>query len=127
MTITAELPSAGDGQPDPDAPARRGVLRIKSRAAAHLIEGVLARTARDVAESEARVTSISDEGVEVALFVTLEYPTVPLSGVVRRIRRELAEEAGRQLGRPIRHIDLTVSGFVTPADARSSNSRRRVI
>jgi hypothetical protein len=127
MTVTAEPRAAVDEPPDLGAPARRGILHIKPRAAAHLVEGVLAGLAPDVAESEARVTSISDEGVELQLFVTLRYPTVPLSGVLRRLRRELADEAGRQLGRPIRHIDLTVSGFILPATTKSCGTRRRVV
>ena len=125
MKVT--LPTVADTEPSPDDAGRRGRLLIDARAARHLVEGVLARTARGVADSDARVTSLTDDGIELEISITIEYPTVPLAGILRQLRVDLADETGRQLGRPVRHIDLTVSKFVTPTKVEARHVPRRVI
>jgi hypothetical protein len=126
MSLTMPAPAVRPETPDSD-PGRRGRLVIEPRAARHLVEGVLARTAPNVADSDARVTSLTDDGIELDISVTLDYPTVALSGVLRQLRLDLAEEASRQLGRPVRHIDLMVSKFVAPAKPDARSAPRRVI
>ncbi|MDX6414081.1 MAG: hypothetical protein QOH23_1491 [Gaiellaceae bacterium] len=119
---------AADPEPSPiDDPARRGRLLIDARAARRVVEGVLTRAARGVVECDARVTSLTDSGIELEISITIDYPTEPLSGILRQLRLDLAEEAGRQLGRPIQHVDLTVSKFATPAKQAARRAPRRVI
>jgi uncharacterized alkaline shock family protein YloU len=120
---TAEIPEP----PEFVDPARRGVLIIEARAAEHVVEGVLARSGPQVTSGVARVTSITDDGVELDVDVTLQYPTVPVSGVLRQLRLTVADEAGRLLGRPVRHLDVTVSKFVHPPNAALRNRSQRVI
>ena len=77
------------------------------------MEAVIAHTVPEAMRSEVRVTTLTDECAEFAITVALTYPTVPISGVLADVRRQIASEAGRQLGRPVRRIDVTVSDFVT--------------
>ena len=127
MNLTVPTVAADPEPSAPDDPGRRGRLLIDARAARRLVEGVLARTTPGVADSDARVTSLTDDGIELEISITIEYPTVPLAGILRQLRVDLADEAGRQLGRPVRHIDLRVSKFVAPAKAEARRVSRRVI
>jgi uncharacterized alkaline shock family protein YloU len=125
MSLTVPVPAETSAIAHVE-PSQRGVLRIETHAAKHVVEGVLAHAVPNVAASEARVTSIADDGIELDVAITLEYPTVPLSGILAELRRNVAEEVGRQLGRPVRHLDLTVSKFVV-SDTSSRHPSRRVI
>jgi hypothetical protein len=127
MNITLPTDVADPETPPVDDPARRGRLLIEGRAARRVVEGVLVRAAAGVADCDARVTSLTDAGIELEISITIDYPTEPLSGILRQLRFDLAEEAGRQLGRPVRHIDLTVSKFVTPPKQEARRAPRRVI
>jgi hypothetical protein len=98
-------------------PAQRGLLVIEERAAQHVVEGVLERTSLVVTDPQVKVVSLSDDGVELDVAVTLEYPTDPLSGVLATLRRDVTAEAARQLGRPVRRMELTVAEFVTSRPA----------
>jgi hypothetical protein len=111
--IDADVPERGQ-------PAQRGLLVIEERAAKHVVEGVIERTSPAASDPQVNVVSLSDDGVELDVSVTLEYPTAPLSGVLATLRRDVTAEAGRQLGRPVRRMELTVADFVTrpPAPAR---------
>jgi hypothetical protein len=93
--------------------AHRGVLTVADRAVEHLVEAVIARTIPQAMRPDVRVTTLTDDCAELAVTVALTYPTIPLSGVLADVRRRIASETGRQLGRPVRRIDLTVSDFVT--------------
>jgi hypothetical protein len=103
-------------------PALRGVLVIRERAAQHVIERVLGERA-SVRHPKVHVTSFADDGVEADIEFTLEYPTRPLSDILDEVRTHLAGEAGRQLGRPLRRIRLTISEF----DSEPSRRPRRVV
>jgi hypothetical protein len=122
-TVTIETPDI----PEVVDPARRGVLIIEPRAAQHVVEGVLARAVPHVTAGAARVTSMTNEGVELNIDVTLEYPTVPVSGILRQLRHQVADEAARQLGRPVRHLDVTVSKFIQPRTTALRHRSQRVI
>ena len=110
MTATA-TDSAGPA--DLIDAAHRGVLTITDRAVEHLVGAVISCTVPQAMRPDVRVTRLTDDCAELAVTVALTYPTVPISGVLADVRRRIASEAGRQLGRPVRRIDLTVSDFVT--------------
>jgi hypothetical protein len=104
--------------PAPVASAERGVLVVTNRAAQRLVEGVIAHTAPHVTRPDVRVSSLSDEAAEFAITLKLEYPDAPLSRTLDDLRRRIAIETGRLLGRPVRRIDLTVSEFITRPSMR---------
>jgi len=99
--------------PAPPGSAERGVLVVTDRAAQRLVEGVIAHTAPHVMRSDVRVSSLSDEAAEFAITLRLEYPEAPLSRILDDLRRRIANETSRFLGRPVRRIDLTVAEFIT--------------
>ena len=119
MTSAATEPANADA-PERVQPEQRGLLVIEERAAQHLIEEVIERTSPAVTDPQVNVVSLSDDGVELDVSVTLEYPTEPLSGILAVLRRDVTAEAARQLGRPVRRMELTVAEFVTrrPAPPR---------
>jgi hypothetical protein len=95
------------------AKAERGVLVVTNRAAQRLVEGVIAHVAPHVTRPDVHVTSLTDEAAEFAITLRMEYPDAPLSRTLDDLRRRIASETGRFLGRPVRRIDLTVSEFIT--------------
>jgi hypothetical protein len=122
MTAMAAEPRAVDSQEHGD-PAERGLLVIEERAARRVVEGVIERNAPNVFDPRVRIVSMNGDGVEVDVSLSLEYPTDALSLVFSDLRRGVVDEIVRQLGRPVRRIDLTVAEFITNRSA----SPRRVI
>lgn len=108
-TATAAVPVAQAGPPS--SSGRRGELTITERAARHLVEGVVERVP-SAGDAQVEVLSLADDGIELQVSLVLEYPTGPASDVLREVRRQVATETGRQLGRPVRRLDLIVSEFV---------------
>jgi len=104
--------------PAPHTSAERGVLVVTDRAAQRLVEGVIAHTAPQAMRPDVRVSSLSDEAAEFAITLRLEYPDAPLSRILDDLRRRIATETSRFLGRPVRRVDLTVSEFVTRPTTR---------
>jgi hypothetical protein len=116
MTSPAIEPTTADA-PERGQPAQRGLLVIEERAAQHVVEGIIERKSPAVSDPQVNVVSLGDDGVELDVSVTLEYPSDPLSGVLATLRRDLAAETARQLGRPVRRMELTVAEFVTSRPA----------
>jgi hypothetical protein len=113
VTITDQTPPA-----DSVEPAHRGVLVVTEQAVQHLVEGVIENVARNAAHPKVSVDSLTDDGAELTITLAIDYPRVPLSGVLAEMRHYIAAETSRHLGRPVRSIDLTISDFVTtPAAA----------
>jgi hypothetical protein len=105
-----------------DAPAR-GTLTVEHRAATRLAQGALAAALPDGDKPDVEVLSLDAEGIELRGTVTLEYPSEPLSSVLARLRRQVAREVERQLGRHVRRLDLVVGSFIT----ESPKPARRVV
>jgi uncharacterized alkaline shock family protein YloU len=122
VTAVVAEPRASDNNERGD-PAGRGLLVIEDRAARRVIEGAIRRHAPNVFDPDVRIVSMSGDGVEVDVSFSLEYPTDALSRVLADVRRRVTGEIARQLGSPVRRIDLTVAEFITSRPA----PRRRVI
>jgi hypothetical protein len=103
--------------------ADRGILVIEDRAARRVVEGVIERRATNVFDPEVDIASMNSDGIEIAVSFRLEYPTDRLSRVLADLRRRITGEISRQLGRPVRRIDLTVAEFTVSRPV----PRRRVI
>jgi hypothetical protein len=113
VTVTvADPPTTGS-----DAP---GTLTVRSGAVERLVRGVVGAALPGDADPDVEILSLDDEGVELRSTVTLEYPSEPLSAALTRLRRHIAAEVGRLLGRPVRRVDLVVGSFETepPAPVR---------
>ena len=123
-TTTDELrPPAEDAAVDAEPRAVRGDLVVTERAARRVLEGVIAERAQSAHEPRVRVRALADDGVEFDAVVVLDYPTRPLSEVLADLRRTIGAEAGRQLGRPVRRIDITIADFAPNPGRRA----RRVV
>lgn len=104
--------------PDPtDAPAGgRGVTRVTTRAARRLVEGIVAHRCPGMAEPEVDVhlnqRDVLRGELRIAISFALAYPDGPLGDHLAAVRRVVADEAGRCLGRPADRIDLLVTRLV---------------
>jgi len=116
VTLTAVGPVPDAGVSDA---ADRGVLVVTNRAVQRLVQGVIAHIAPEVVKPDVHVSSLTDEAAEFAITFGLTYPDTPLSRLLDDLRRRIASETSRFLGRPVRRIDLTVSEFVTRPVVRS--------
>jgi hypothetical protein len=103
----------------PVASAERGLLVVTNRAAQRLVEGVIAHTSPEVARADVHVSALSEEAADFAITLGLAYPDAPLSRILDDLRRRIADETSRFLGRPVRRIDLTVCEFITRPANRS--------
>jgi uncharacterized alkaline shock family protein YloU len=121
--VMADRSASNDREVDRRDPADRGILVIEDRAARRVVEGVIERHATNVFDPEVEIASMNSDGIEIAVSFRLEYPTDRLSRVLADVRRRITSEISRQLGRPVRRIDLTVAEFTTSLPA----PRRRVI
>jgi hypothetical protein len=122
MAPTAAAPTEVPSPPAPPAPAHpreRGVLIVRSRAVEQLADAST-RTNPEVWQSETTVLRLDDDGVDLSIEVVIRYPRTALSGILAGLRRAVAEDVGRMLGRPVRRLDIVVDEFVA-----SEASRRR--
>jgi hypothetical protein len=103
--MATQMADMADSQaPERPRPAQRGLLVVEARAAQRLIEGVVERSSPNVSDPHVDIRSLSDDGIEIDMSISLEYPSDPLSSVLADLRRRVAAEAGRQLGRPVRRV-----------------------
>ena len=113
MTFAATQPMRLDVEP-------RGTLTVRERAAARLASGVLAEALPALPAPKVDVASLDDAGIELRATLTLEYPTEPVSSILVELRQRVVADVERQLGRPVRRLDLVVESFQLerPAPAR---------
>lgn len=98
----------------PTSRRERGVLEISNKTMSRIVEGSLARHARNVSRPKVRVATVLNDSVELSVAMTMEYPTEPLSRVLSALRGSVAPEIERLLGRSISRFDITVTDFVHP-------------
>lgn len=84
----------------------------------NMVTGVLTPEV-NVHNEDVTVKALSEEGVELEVEMDLDYPSQPVTDVLTTLRRHIAAEVERQLGRPVRSIDLTVAHFVTTPPRRA--------
>lgn len=103
--------------PDLD-PGGRGELDVSTRALRHLVEGVIDDRAPEISEASVEVVAFDPSGAELEVRLTMAYPEAPLSTVLTGVRRTVASETSRLLGRPVHRVDLRVTRFAPAATPR---------
>jgi hypothetical protein len=119
MTAQTDAPPADaptEVAPPPQAPrvetprSERGVLVVRPRVVERLAEASM-RMNRAVWQCEATVLRLDDGGVDLSMDVVVEYPRTGVGEVLAGLRRTVAADVGRMLGRPVRRLDIVVDGF----------------
>jgi len=110
-------PAPPDPEPAPTATiprpsAERGALVIAPRAVQH----IAARVVRDTgagADAEVSVEKL-EETIELAMKLSLPYPSQSLSSSIEPVRQAVVDRVGRLVGRPVTRLDVQVTSFTVP-------------
>ena len=118
MTSVLPPPTPPDADQTPTAtmplpPAERGALHIAPRA----VEHIAGRVVRDAGAGADAVVSVErfEETIELAMQLSMPYPTQSLAASVEPVRHSLVERVAHMVGRPVSRLDMEVTSFTVPA------------
>ena len=112
MSDTTSRPTSGDLDPSGTASSTRGALLIRDRVIRRTAERAVERAGVGALTPKVDLASAADGPIRLRVGIDLVYPHVPLAEVLGSLRRQVADELTRVIGRPVERIDIRVDALV---------------
>ncbi len=112
MSATTSQPASAAPDPSGAGSSTRGTLLIKDRVIRRTAERAVERAGVGAITPKVDLASTADAPIRLKVGIDLVYPHVPLAEVLGSLRRQLADELTRTIGRPVERIDIRVDALV---------------